>query len=184
MRVTTARLAMLVLAAVAALLPAAAAAKPDRPVFDLKGLNGRQYQIESRSDLQGIGEGLQVIVMRRATPEGEEKGLTHINRLFVLAGDRVVFDSFEFDEVGEAVEPGINTRTFFRIKWSVLKRGKNAGLLVLTGLVPLQDPGEPLRLGNRTLVLALQGDGGFDDVVDATSAKPAAVGGTDVRIPL
>ena len=158
-----------------------------RPAFDLKALQARHFVVDSRAELAGVGQGLEVVVLSRPTPEGAGKGLDRVARLFVLSGGRVEFDSFEWDGVGDAVEPGVNSKTFFGVKWSVARpprARKGGGLLVLTGVVPLQDPGEPIRTGSRVLVLSYNQEAGFDQVLDGTGARPAVVGSTDVRFPL
>ena len=58
------------------------------------------------------------------------------------------------------------------------------GLLVLTGITPQQDPGEPVRTAPRTLVLSYRPDAGFDQVVDVTSVKPAVIQGGELKVAL
>jgi hypothetical protein len=179
--------AVLVLAAVlVAGVPVAAGAQDGRPIFNLKSLLKQQYEVAQREDLKGIGQGLTLVVMALPLPEaeGQGKGLERIQRLYVLDGDRVVFDSFTFDRIPETSEPSVNSPTFFGLQWAVQKGAKaKDGVLILKGLRPLQDPGEPVRTGHRILVLSY-GAGGFDPVVDAVSARPATLTPTEVKVPL
>lgn len=169
-------------------VPGLARAEEDtRPLINLRELAKQHYEVVKREDLKGIGQGLMVVEMAVALPEaeGQGKGLERISRLFVLDGDRITFDSFRFDGIPETGEPSVNSRTFFQLQWSVLKgaKGKN-GQLMLKGIVPMQDPGEKVRTGQRVLVLSYHGVGGFETEVDAVSARPATVGPGEVRIPL
>ncbi len=161
-----------------------AAPDDDRPLFVLKNFTTRGYQVQSREELRGIGRGFQVLVLSLAMPEAENKckELGTLQRLFVLDGERVELDSFVEDGVEDAIEPSLNTATFFNLKWSVTK-GK-PGLLVLSGVTPQQSPGEAPRTAQRTLVLQWTPDGGFEALVDVTSSRPAVVGPADVRVPL
>lgn len=161
------------------------AAPDSRPVFDVRGLRIRGYEIVMRTELVGIGEGLQVVVMSRRVEECGDSGLDKVTRMFILSGDRIEFDSFEWDEIGDYVEPGINSRTFFGLEWSTHKRArpKAEPFLVLRGTVPLQQPGESIRTARRTLVLS-RGSAGFDLVADVLGASVPILGPTDVRVPL
>jgi hypothetical protein len=158
--------------------------RDDRPVFVLKGFTGRGYQVESREELKGIGKDFQVLVLSLTLPEAECKckELGKLQRLFVLEGERVEMDSFVEDGIEDAIEPSINTTTFFDLKWSVTK--SKPALLVLTGVTPQQSPGEAARPAQRTLVLSYSQENGFEMVADTVSLKPAIVGPTDVRVPL
>ena len=171
----------------ASLVPALALAqtRTERPPFDLKSLKALHYEVASRTDLVGVGQGLQVVTMILNLPEGEAAGLSLVTRVFVLQNDRVEFDSFQWDRVPNGIEPSVNSRTFFKARWSVASRGKNKeGLFVLSGTVPLQDPGEPVRTGERTLVLEYKAESGFVQILDVTGRKPATVTATEVKIPL
>ena len=57
-------------------------------------------------------------------------------------------------------------------------------LLVLTGLAPQQEPGEPIRTASRTLVMSYRPDAGFDQVADVTSLKPAVIQGGELKVAL
>ncbi len=166
--------------------PSAPSATPDddRPLFVLKSYTIRGYKVESRDELRGIGKGLQVLVLSLTLPEAECKckELGVLQRLFVLDGERVELDTFVEDGIEDAIEPSINSATFFNLKWSVTKT--KPAMLVLTGVTPQQTPGEKVKTAQRTLVLSWTSDGGFDMVADVTSARPAVVGPTDVRVPL
>jgi hypothetical protein len=170
----------------AALSPAAHA--DERRLFDVKDLRARRYSVESSTDVVlPSGRQLTAVVLTCATPDGADKGLAKISRFFLLDGDRVEFDSFAWDQVHDSVEPGPNSRTFFNLTWEVpkLPKGsKSTPTLILKGLIPLQNPGEPIRTGNRVLILAFRGEHGFEALVDATSGRPAVVGTGEVRIPL
>lgn len=161
-----------------------AAEGDDRPVFVLKAYTSRGYQIESRTELKGIGKGLQVLVLGLDMPEADAKAkaLARLHRLFVLDGERVELDTFDEDGVEDGIEPSINTPTFFGLTWTVTK-GKPA-MLVLAGVTPQQLPGEAVRTGYRTLVLSWTPDGGFDAVADVVSAKPSVVGAGELKVPL
>ena len=162
------------------------AALEDRPVFNPVMLKQRGFDTVSHTDIQGVGTGLVAVLATQALPEAEGtgSGLERISRLFVLAGDRIVFDTFGWDRVGEFVEPSVNTRTFFGLSWSVVKGPKTRPFLVLRGLVPLQEPGEPIRTGQRVLVLSLEAPGTFDGLVDAVGEVEPVVTPTEVRFPL
>ena len=168
--------------------PVKTADKDERKLFDLKKLKELRflrYEMVSTTDLQGIGQGLKVVLMARAIPGGEGKGLAAISRLFVLEGERIEFDSFDWDDVSDSLEPGPNTKTFFDLKWSVVRASKTArALLVLTGLAPQQEPGEPIRTASRTLVMSYRPDAGFDQVADVTSLKPAVIQGGELKVAL
>jgi hypothetical protein len=171
---------------VAAVAPRAEA-KDDRRAFDLKKMKALRFEVASTSELAGLGLDLKVVVMTQPLDnEAAAKKLGPVTRMFVLQGEQVVFDSFAWDEVSEAVEPGPTTRTFFDLKWSVVKPVKTAktGFLVLTGAVPQQDPGEAIRTASRVLVMTYRAESGFEEVLDAISARPAVVTGTEVRIPI
>lgn len=176
--------AAVVATALGALPEARAAEGDDRPVFVLKAFTSRGYQIESRTELKGIGKGLQVLVLALDMPEadGKAKSLARLHRLFVLDGERVELDSFIEDGVEDGIEPSINTPTFFGLTWTVTK-GK-APQLVLAGVTPQQIPGEPVRVGHRTLVLSWTSDGGFDAVADVVSARPATLAPGELKVPL
>lgn len=166
-----------------------AAARPaleDRPVFNPVVLKKRGFEIVSHTDIQGVGTGLVAVLTTQALPEAEGtgSGLERISRLFVLIGDRIVFDSFDWDNVGEFVEPSINSRTFFQLAWSVVKGQKTRPFLVLRGITPLQSPGEPIRTGQRVLVLSYEAPATFDALVDAVGDVEAIVTPTEVRFPL
>jgi hypothetical protein len=156
----------------------------DRPVFVMKSFTSRGYQVESREELKGIGTGFQVLVLALTLPEAECKckELGKLHRLFVLDGERIELDTFVEDGVEDAIEPSINSETFFDLKWSVTKT--KPAMLVLTGVTPQQSPGEEARPAQRTLVLSWSANDGFEMVADAVSAKPAILGPTDLRIPL
>lgn len=190
-RVATTALFVL-LAGTAAMAQAPAPGEParvvleDRPVFNPVTLKQRGFDTVSHTDIQGVGTGLVAVLATQALPEAEGtgNGLERISRLFVLAGDRIVFDTFDRDRVGEFVEPSINTRTFFGLSWSVIKGPKTRPFLVLRGLVPLQEPGEPIRTGQRVLVLSFEAPGTFDGLVDAVGEVEPVVTPTEVRFPL
>lgn len=172
--------------------PAAQAAAPvrasleDRPVFNPVVLKKRGFEIVSHTDIQGVGTGLVAVLTQQVLPEAEGtgSGLERISRLFVLAGDRIVFDSFEWDEVGEFVEPSINSRTFFQLSWTVVKGPKTRPFLVLRGITPQQATGEPIRTGQRVLVLSYEAPATFDALVDAVGDGEPVVTPTEVRFPL
>jgi hypothetical protein len=171
-------------AGVAQAQASAGSSDDDRPMFILKNYSIRGYKIESRDELKGIGKGLQVLVLSLTLPEAECqcKELGIVQRLFVLDGERVELDSFVEDGIEDAIEPSVNTPTFFNLKWSVTK--SKPAMLVLTGVTPQQNPGEKVKTAQRTLVLGWSSDGGFEAVADVTSSKAAVVGPTDVRVPL
>lgn len=154
--------------------------------FDLKKLRALRFEVASSTDLAGIGKDLKVVVMHLPLEEEFAKVLGPITRMFILEGERILFDSFEWDDVSDAVEPGPNTRTFFKLNWSVIKPSKSAkqAFLVITGVIPQQEPGEAIKTANRILVLRYSTETGFEDVVDATSARPAVISGTEIKIPL
>lgn len=192
-RVATASVVVLLAAATAtAQEPAPApgeadrAVLDDRPVFNPVLLKQRGFDTVSHTDIQGVGTGLVAVLATQALPEAEGtgSGLERISRLFVLAGDRIVFDTFDWDRVGEFVEPSVNTRTFFGLSWSVVKGPKTRPFLVLRGLSPLQEPGEPIRTGQRVLVLSFVPPGTFDGLVDAVGDVEPVVTPTEVRFPL
>ncbi|MBM4395476.1 MAG: hypothetical protein FJ087_07275 [Deltaproteobacteria bacterium] len=178
-------LAVLVALAILAALPAAAQpADKERPAFDLKSLRARQWDIATRGPIAGVEPAVQGIVMTMPLPEGQEKGLGAVSRLFLLdAHDRIVFDSFVNDKVSDSIEPSVNSRTFFELKWSVTRaaRGRPA-YLVLSGTVPRQAPGEPIRTVQRTTVLAYTPGKGFEEVVDVVGPKPAITGPGEIRL--
>jgi len=169
-------------------VPAARQVSPleDRPVFNPVILKKLGFEIVSHTDIVGIGEGLVAVLATQVLPEAEGtgSGLERISRLFVLSGDRVLFDSFAWDEVGEFVEPSVNSRTFFQLSWSVVKGPKTRAFLVLRGLVPMQEPGEPIRTGQRVLVLSFEPPVTFDAQVDAVGDVLPVVTPTEVRFPL
>ncbi len=158
----------------------------DRPVFNPVELKKRGFDTVSHTDIQGVGTGLVAVLVSQVLPEAEGtgSGLERISRLFVLAGDRIVFDTFDWDRVGEFVEPSVNSRTFFQLSWSVVKGPKTRSFLVLRGLVPLQDPGEPIRTGQRVLVLSFDPPATFDALVDAVGDVESVVTPNEVRFPL
>jgi len=162
----------------------AAPSDDDRPVFVMKSYTSRGYQVQAREELKGIGKGLQVLVLSLTLPEAECKckELGTLQRLFVLDGERVELDTFAEDGVEDAIEPSINTPTFFNLQWSVTK--SKAPMLVLTGVTPQQAPGEKPKTAMRTMVMAWSSNGGFEAVADVTSARPAIVGPGEVRVPL
>jgi len=154
-----------------------------RRVFDSAALRGLRFEMASRGPLEGFGKSLELLVLTRAIPEGQEKGLGSVSRIVILDGNRVEFDSFTWDKVGDMVEPGVDTRTFFSARVSPLKAAKGkSSYLVIAGLMPQQDVGQPARSINRVLVLSYTPEAGFDDVLDAKSAKPAAVTVGSVKI--
>lgn len=152
--------------------------------FVVREFSGRGWKLASRQDLPGFGPGFQVLVLGMDLPEADEKGraLGPVNRLLVLDGEWIEFDSFVDDGIDDAVEPSLQTPTFFQLKWSVLK-GKRP-LLVLQGIVPTQGPGEPLQTGQRTWVLGWTPREGFESQADVVARRPAQVGPTEVRVPL
>lgn len=158
----------------------------DRPVFNPVVLKKRGFEIVSHTDIQGVGTGLVAVLAHQVLPEAEGtgSGLERISRLFVLAGDRIVFDSFAWDDVGEFVEPSINSRTFFQLSWSVVKGPKTRPFLVLRGITPLQATGEPIRTGQRVLVLSYEAPATFDALVDAVGDAEPVITPTEVRFPL
>lgn len=162
----------------------AAPLNDDRPVFVLKSYTSRGYQVESREELKGIGKGLQVLVLALPLPEAECvcKELGRLQRLFILDGERVEMDSFVEDGIEDAIEPSVNTATFFNLKWSVTKT--KPAMLVLTGISPQQSPGEKVRTAERTLVMSWTPEAGFEALAETISARPAIVGPADIRIPL
>lgn len=156
----------------------------ERAPFDLKALRSLGWEIESRAPVAGIEPAVQAVVMTIALPEGQGVGLGRVSRLFLLdATDHVVFDSFAFDKVSDSIEPSVNSRTFFGLKWSVTRgtRGRPA-YLVLSGTMPLQAPGEPVRTCQRTAVLSQVAGDGFVEVVDVRGPRPAITGPGEVRV--
>jgi len=152
--------------------------------FVVREFSGRGWKLLSRQELPGFGNGFQLLLLGMELPEAEEKaqGLGPVNRLLVLDGEWIEFDSFVDDGIDDAVEPSIHTPTFFQLKWSVVK-GKKP-LLVLQGVVPTQGPGEPLQTGQRTWVLGWSPKEGFESQADIVARRPAQVGATEVRVPL
>jgi hypothetical protein len=162
-------------------------ARPDdrRPIFNLKALQAVRFEVDSRSDMVGIGAGFQLVILSHAIRDGEGKGLDRISRVFVLQGDRVEFDSFLWDGVGDAVEPGIASKTFFAVRTKMVKGVRaRAPYLVLSGTVPIQNPGEPIRISNRMLVLSWTAEQGFKTALDVTSDAPPVLSGASVRVDL
>lgn len=154
-----------------------------RRVFDPAAMRGLRFEVASRGPLEGFGKPLELLALTRAIPEGQDKGLGAVSRIVILDGNRVEFDSFSWDKVGDMVEPGVDTRTFFSARVSVMKaaKGKTA-YLVIAGLMPQQDIGQTARSVNRVLVLSYTPETGFDEVVDAKSSRPAAVTVGSVKI--
>jgi len=152
--------------------------------FVVREFSGRGWKLLSREELAGFGPGFQLLVLGMPLPEVEEKAreLGSVNRLLVLDGEWIEFDSFVDDGIDDAVEPSIQTPTFFRLKWSVVK-GKRP-LLVLQGVVPTQGPGEALQTGQRTWVLGWTPREGFESLADVVARRPAQVSATEVRVPL
>lgn len=152
--------------------------------FVVREFSGRGWKLLSRQDLPGFGTGFQLLLLGMDLPEADGKGqnLGPVNRLLILDGEWIEFDSFVDDGIDDAVEPGLNTPTFFQLKWSVVK-GKRP-LLVIQGVVPTQGPGEPLQTGQRTWVLGWTAREGFESLADIVAKRPAQVGATEVRVPL
>jgi len=172
-----------IVAAMLAVLPAMGQNAPGRHVFDLKALRALRWEIQSRAPVTGVEGAVQAVVMTMKLPEGKQFGLEEISRLFLLdANDGIVFDSFAWDRVSEGVEPSVNTRTFFELKWSLAKpaRGRPA-YLTLSGKVPVQAPGDPVRAVFRTTVIAWTGKA-FEEVVDVRAQRPAITGPGEVRV--
>ena len=164
----------------------AASALDDRPVFNPVVLKKRGYQVMPAEDVVDFGDSLVAVMTAQVLPEAEgtNSGLEQISRLFILSGDRIVFDSFEMDDVGEFVEPSINSRTFFQLTWSVVKVTKGKSYLVLRGITPRQKSGEPIRTAKRVVVLTQKGPASFEVLVDSAGTTDPVVTATEVRIPI
>jgi len=177
-------LVVILLCSVAALAQPQATREDRRSVFDPAALRGLRFEVASRGPLEGFAKPFEVLVLTRAVAEGQEKGIGPVSRVVILDGNRVEFDSFTWDKVADTVEPSLDTRTFFNVRVNVLKaatKGKPS-YLVLAGLVPLQDIGQPVHTANRLLVLGHTPGHGFWEAVDAKSAKSAIVNYGNVRI--
>jgi len=55
---------------------------------------------------------------------------------------------------------------------------------VLTGVIPRQADGDPIRIATRTLVLRWTRAGGFQETADVISREPARVSGGIMTVPI
>lgn len=156
----------------------------NRPIINKKSLKMRGYEVIEQVELTGFGPGWTAVLLSLRLPESETDALATINRLYILDGDRIEFDSFAFDAIEDAIEPSTSTRTFFGMKWEVMMKGKAPGGLVLTGIVPRQAPGDPVKIATRTLVLRWSKAGGFKEAADVISCEPARVSGGIITVPV
>lgn len=155
-----------------------------RPVINKKSLKVRGYQVVEQVELSAFGNGWSAVLLSLALPEAETEALSAVSRLYILEGDRIEFDSFAFDSIEDSIEPSINTRTFFKMKWEVLYKGKTPSGLVLTGIVPRQASGEKVRVATRTLVLQWTPATSFRETADVVSREPARVSGGIMTVPV
>jgi len=156
----------------------------NRPVINKKSLKMRGYEVVEQVDLAGFGPGWTAVLLTLRLPEAALESLTAISRLYILEGDRIEFDSFAFDAIEDGIEPSVNTRTFFNMKWEIQMRGKSPSGLILTGIVPRQAPGSDVRTASRTLVLRWSKSGGFSEAADVISCDPARVSGGIMTVPI
>ncbi|HNZ02814.1 MAG TPA: hypothetical protein PKK50_01605 [Myxococcota bacterium] len=156
----------------------------NRPVINKKSLKMRGYEVVDQVDLTSFGPGWSAVLLSLKLEDAETDTLAAVNRLYILDGDRIEFDSFSFDAIEDAIEPSVSTRTFFKMKWEVRMKGKSPNGLVLTGIVPRQAQGEPVRTSNRTLVLGWSKTTGFFEAADVVSRDPARVSGGIVTVPV
>ena len=156
----------------------------NRAVINKKSLKMRGYEVIEQVELTGFGPGWTAVLLSLRLPESETDALATISRLYILDGDRIEFDSFAFDAIEDAIEPSTSTRTFFGMKWEVMMKGKAPGGLVLTGIVPRQAPGDPVKIATRTLVLRWSKGGGFKEAADVISCEPARVSGGIITVPV
>ena len=165
-------------------IPSTPKVQDNRPVINKKSLKIRGYQVEEQVELPGFGPGWSAVHLTLALPEAENKALSSVSRLYILDGDRIEFDSFIFDAIEDGIEPSVNTRTFFQMKWNVsMKRSKPAGL-VLKGIVPRQAPGDNIRVAMRTLVLVWSKKDGFRETADVISREPARISSGRLTVPV
>lgn len=149
-----------------------------RPIFDFHALQKQKWELVSKTDLSSIVKGFSLIILQHSVPEGEEKGLSKINRVFIIDGDRVEFDSFLWDKVGDTVEPSTASKTFFGVKVQVQRAQGKTFFLVMTGIMPTHLPGDPITTTNRLLVVQYDGDKKkWETVGEATSSKAITVSG-------
>ncbi|HOD06779.1 MAG TPA: hypothetical protein PKG98_01650 [Myxococcota bacterium] len=156
----------------------------NRPVINKKSLKMRGYEVVDQVDLASFGPGWSAVLLSLKLEDSETDALAAVNRLYILDGDRIEFDSFSFDAIEDAIEPSVSTRTFFQLKWEIRMKGKVPNGLVLTGIVPRQAQGEPVCTSNRTLVLGWSKTKGFFESADVVSRDPARVSGGIVTVPV
>jgi hypothetical protein len=155
-----------------------------RPVINKKSLKIRGYDVVEQVELTGFGPGWSAVLLKLALPEAENQALAAVNRLYILDGDRIEFDSFSFDAIEDGIEPSVSTRTFFQMKWEVTMKGKAPSGLLLTGIVPRQLPGDKIRVATRTLVLTWSKGNGFHESADVVSREPARLNGGTLTVPV
>lgn len=163
---------------------AASAPVDKRPVINKRSLKIRGYKVAEQVELSDFGPGWSAVHLTLDLPEAQNKALSSISRLYVLDGDRIEFDSFAFDTIEDGIEPSVNTRTFFDMKWEVTKKGRRPSGLVLKGIVPRQSAGEDVRVETRTLVLIWSKDNGFQETADVVSRDPARISSGILTVPV
>lgn len=156
----------------------------NRPIINKKSLKMRGYEVVEQVDLAGFGPGWSAVLLSLQLPEADMEALSTISRFYILDGERIEFDSFNFDAIEDGIEPSVSTRTFFGMKWEIQMKGKSPSGLILTGIVPRQAPGEKIRIATRTLVLRWSKSGGFAEAADVVSSEPARVSGGIMTVPV